>query len=151
MWLSAIDPGALTRQQLTRLLYGTGLPDPVSDARRRRPDEHGGDCIFVFGGPHPERVTTAVRLYREGCAPAVLFSGGTKWGQRTEPEAMTMRRHALTMGVPAEAILVEIESNHTKENVLASLLVLDRAIGLHRLRRLLVVSAPYHMRCAVAC
>ena len=61
-------------------------------------------------------------------------------------EALEMREKALARGIPDEAILVEPGSNHTKENVLASLLVLDRIIGLHRLHRLLVVGAPHHAR-----
>ena len=135
MRISAIEPESLSRRQATRLLFGDGPPD-----------DGQGNCILVLGGPNPERVTTAVSLYRSGKAPHILFSGGTKWGQRPEAEAITMRRQALELGVPDADISVEAESNHTKENVLASLLVLDRAVGLHHLHRLLVVSAPWHMR-----
>jgi hypothetical protein len=105
-----------------------------------------GDCAFVFGGSNPERVARAAELFRKGRTPLVLFSGGTRWGERARPEALVMRERALELGIPAENILVECESNHTKENVLASLLVLDRVLGLHKLRRLLVVSSPLHMR-----
>ncbi|MHB9146687.1 MAG: YdcF family protein [Symbiobacteriia bacterium] len=138
MLISQIEPEQLSRPQVTRLLFGeppTGNQPPVA-----------ADCIFVFGGTQPERVVTAARLYQAGTAPLLLCSGGTKWGQRQEPEAVTMRRQALSLGVPDKDIVIETESNHTKENVLASLLVLDRAIGLQHLRRVLAVSSPSHMR-----
>ncbi len=142
MLISTIGPDCLTREQITNLVFGgppatSGVVTGVGGM---------GDCIFVFGGSNIERVDRAVELYRAGKAPLILFTGGTKWGQRPVAEALEMREKALACGVPDQAILVEPESNHTKENVLASLLVLDRAIGLHRLRRLLVVSAPHHMR-----
>lgn len=57
-----------------------------------------------------------------------------------------MQQCAISMGVPGKLVLAETLSNNTKENVLASILVLDRAIGLHKIEHLLVVSIPWHMR-----
>lgn len=137
LYISQLNPSQLSREQITKILFG--------DAK----EDNGllnADCIFVFGGSFMERVWKAVELYHAGRAPYILFSGGDKWGQRNPPEAIQMRDEAIRKGVPESAIITEILSNHTKENVLASLFVLDRAIGLHNIKRLLVVSAPGHMR-----
>jgi uncharacterized SAM-binding protein YcdF (DUF218 family) len=133
--LSSIDPKRLSREETTRLAFGEPTESLAS-----------GDCIFVFGGRGLERVACGVQLLHEKRAPILLFSGGTKYGRLDTPEAETMRLHALAMGAPSDALLTETLSNNTKENVLASALVLDRAIGLHAIRRLLVVSIPWHMR-----
>src|SRR5690606_31916259 len=105
-----------------------------------------GEIIFVFGGIYMDRVLKAVSLFHQGRAPYILFTGGDKYGQRIPPEALFMREEAIKLGIPSESILIEQISNNTKENILASLVVLDRAIGLEKIHRLLLVSAPAHMR-----
>jgi len=136
MLISNIDPDMLTPEQFVTLLYpGEPLESEIY-----------GDCIMVFGYPELDRAEKAIKLYKEGRAPYLLFSGGNKWGERDESEAIKMKNLALDHGVPEEAILIETLSNHTKENVLASLLVLDRKIGLHNIRRLISVTTPGHTR-----
>ncbi|MGM0866619.1 MAG: ElyC/SanA/YdcF family protein [Bacillota bacterium] len=51
----------------------------------------------------------------------------------------------MSLGVPERDILTEEISLHTLENVLASLLVLDREFHLHNIQRLLVVTTSYHI------
>lgn len=133
--ISAIQPEQCSREQLTKLLFA-GNED----------DGRQGDCIFVFGSRSKERVVKAAELYQAGRAPYVLLSGGTRWGQFPIAEALRMKEQALALGIPESALLLETDSNHTGENVIASMLVLDRAIGLNVIRRLLVVTSPYHMR-----
>lgn len=135
MLISSIQLQNLTHDQITYLLFG----DESDDGRK-------GDCIFTFGGSRIERVEKAVELYNQGRSSHILFAGGTKFGRPNPPEAIQMLENAIKIGVPKSAILVETESNHTKENVISSLLVLDRNIGLHKIRRLLVVSVPWHYR-----
>lgn len=135
MRISEIDVEALSNRQLGRLVLG--YQHYCGDA---------GDVIFVFGGQTLDRVRQAAGLYRAGKAPLLLLSGGTKFGRRSEAEAVSMREEALRLGVPPEAILIENESNHTVENVLCSLVVLHRRVGLHRIRRLVAVTRPWHVR-----
>lgn len=75
------------------------------------------DAIVVLGCPLSgrlaRRVGHGVRLYREGAAPVLLLSGG---GRGSEPEAMVMRRMALSGGIPGAALLVEPNSRDTLEN-----------------------------------
>jgi uncharacterized SAM-binding protein YcdF (DUF218 family) len=79
------------------------------------------DAIFVLCS-HDTRVAEwGARLYLEGWAPLVIFSGG--FGSITkrlwnEPEANQFARIALAMNVPADRILIENESTNTGENVL---------------------------------
>jgi hypothetical protein len=62
-----------------------------------------------------ERVVTAVRLYHEGLAPRLLFSGGPGDGEIHETEAM--RARAVEMGVPPEAIELDREGLDTRATV----------------------------------
>lgn len=138
MLISNMNPELLTKEQITKVVFGN--TSEIDDGTIK------GDCIFVFGGMYIDRVLKAVELYKNGRAPFIMFTGGDKFGQRNSPESIFMRDEAIKLGVPSDSILIEQISNHTKENILASLMVLDRAIGLEKINRLLLVSAPGHMR-----
>lgn len=137
MKISQLHPEKLSDEQKTDLLFHN-----LQDDKKR------GDCIFVPGSSKAVeyRLPKAVQLYREGRAKKILFSGGVIWEESRKTEAELLREKAMELGVPDQAILIENQSNHTKENVLASMLILDRAFQLHHLRRLLVVTTSYHMR-----
>jgi hypothetical protein len=137
MLISEMNPDTLSHEEMSRMLF-SHLKD----------DGQAGECIFVFGSHHAQsyRVPKAVALYNERRANKILFSGGTIWESQGACEAMLMKESAIQLGVPCHDILTETASQNTKENVLASLLVLDRAIRLHQVRRLLVVTTTYHMR-----
>ncbi|MFG1731790.1 YdcF family protein [Paenibacillus sp. 843] len=136
--ISQMNPETLTREQITKVVFGAETE--IDDGTQT------GDCIFVFGGKNLDRVWKAVELYKSERAPYILFTGGDRFGEWEQPEAVMMRDQAIKMGIPAESIFIETMSNHTKENILASLTVLDRALGLQRIHRLMLVSAPGHMR-----
>ncbi|WP_174613025.1 YdcF family protein [Virgibacillus ihumii] len=137
MLISNLDTEKLTNDRMSRLLF-----DGIKD------DGKNGDCIFVAGSSKATkyRLPTAVDLYKEGRANKILFSGGVTWEGDDFPEAVMLREEALRLGVLEEDIIIEKNSMHTKENVLASLLVLDRAFHLHNIDRLLIVTSSYHMR-----
>jgi hypothetical protein len=137
MDISKLDGEKLTDKQMTNLLF-KGMED----------NNEMGDCIFVVGSSKAVkyRLPKAVQLYKEGRSPKILFSGGVKWNGSDYPEAIMLKNEAIKLGVPEKDILTEDISLHTKENVLASLLVLDRAFYLHNIKRLLVVTTFYHMR-----
>jgi uncharacterized SAM-binding protein YcdF (DUF218 family) len=137
MKISQLQAGKLTDVQITALLYSK-LVD----------DHQKGDCIFVPGSSQAViyRLPKAIELFKNGRAKKILFSGGVVWEGNVLSEAELLRDKAIEMGIPDEDIIVEKVSLHTKENVLASLLVLDRALGLHNINRLIVVTASIHMR-----
>ncbi|MEK3887506.1 YdcF family protein [Bacillus sp. FSL K6-3431] len=137
MKISELNPEKLTDKLMTNLLYAD-----IND------DFKKGDCIFVFGSSKAVqyRLPKAIQLYKEGRANKILFSGGVAWNGNSLPEAMLLKAKAMELGIPEKDILVETVSTNTKENILASLIVLDRLFQLHKIERLLIVTASYHMR-----
>jgi vancomycin permeability regulator SanA len=117
----------------------------------RRP----ADAIVVFGARAyadgrpsdalADRVRTGCQLYAAGYAPRLILSGGPGDGAVHEVEAM--RRMALGLGVPEEAIVLDRDGLNTRRTV----------DGLERLshsgpRRFLAVSHFYHLaRIRLAC
>jgi len=137
MYISNLDIKKLTDDQITKLLFSE-----IED------DNKKGDCIFVAGSSKAiqYRLPKALELYNQGRASKILFSGGVKWEGSDFPEAIAMKNAAVALGVSKQDILIEDTSLHTLENVLASLLVLDREFHLYKIDRLLIVSTSYHMR-----
>jgi uncharacterized SAM-binding protein YcdF (DUF218 family) len=84
------------------------------------------------------RVDGAIRAYHAGRATRLLMTG--------RYEARAMRDHAVGRGVPERAILLEETALTTRQNALASALILER----ERLARVLLVTQPYHMRRSLA-
>jgi len=106
------------------------------------------DVIIILGAaqangvPRPVlrgRLYHGINLYQQGHARYLLFSGGSKPGDRYS-EAETGRRYALQHGVPDDAILVEPASRTTMQSLQACAQIM-RAHGLHRA---ILVSDPFH-------
>lgn len=136
MLLSEFDENNLTDNDINRILFEIPTDDKIN-----------GECIWVFGSKNclEERVKLAVELYNNNRAPYVLFSGGL--GKKgIIPEAKLMKEKAISLGVPEEAILTEELSNNTTENVLCSLVILERKFLLQNVSRLIIVSSPYHIQ-----
>jgi vancomycin permeability regulator SanA len=85
------------------------------------------------------RVRTACDLYHQDFVETLVFSGGPGDGDVHETEAM--RRFALTLGVPEEAILLDPNGTNTHATV-ENTRVLAADLGF---RRLLAVSHAYHL------
>lgn len=79
------------------------------------------DGILVLCSHDTRVAERGAQLFLDGWAPLLIYSGGlgvitrSMW---TEPEADIFARIALTMGVPAQNILIENQSANTGENVL---------------------------------
>jgi uncharacterized SAM-binding protein YcdF (DUF218 family) len=107
------------------------------------------DAIVVFGARTyadgtpsmalADRTRTAVTLYRQGLAPALVFSGGPGDGATSEPQAM--RAMALSMGVPASAITVDEGGRNTERTVDDTVPLFDQ----RHYRTVLAVSHFYHL------
>jgi uncharacterized SAM-binding protein YcdF (DUF218 family)/glycosyltransferase involved in cell wall biosynthesis len=127
----------------TPLVWWAAAPLKVADAPAP------ADAAVVFAGGvgesgrpeqgYEERVQYAVALYREGLVRRLVFSSGYTYAVR---EAEVMRALAVALGMPAEAIVLEMRARNTYENVVeTSRLLRERGWG-----SALVVSSPYHMR-----
>jgi hypothetical protein len=95
MQLSEININKLSREQITKILYG-----------EEKDNGEKGDCIFVYGGRGIERVHKAVELFNFKRAEHILFSGGSGYGKYTYPLSWTMRDNALKFKIPEDKILV---------------------------------------------
>jgi uncharacterized SAM-binding protein YcdF (DUF218 family) len=108
------------------------------------PDEaRPADAALVLAGdPDYERTRSAVRLWLAGEVRLLILTGG-------EPgpgdSAESLRRVALGLGVPPEAIRMEQVSRSTHGSMLAVRGLLER----EGVRTLAVVTSPYHQRRAV--
>ncbi len=104
------------------------------------------DAIVVAGcRVHPDgqpsialarRTRLAVRLWKEGFAPKIVFTGGT--GEGKISEAAAAAGIARTQGVPAQAIVIEDRSTNTEENARFARELLGQA-------RVLVVTDSFHV------
>ena len=106
-------------------------------------------CSAAIGlGSHDLGVaTTAADLYRAGLFPVVVFSGGNSPTTRARfprGEAVHYREHALGLGVPDEAILVESKAANTGQNITFSRELLAEAGVV--VESLLLISKPYMER-----
>lgn len=75
-----------------------------------------GCLVYRDGRPSPalvRRVDHGVRLFEDGRAPLLAFSGRGRGGR---PEAEVMRELALDAGVPDASIVIEAASMTTAEN-----------------------------------
>lgn len=108
------------------------------------------DAILVLAaGVYPDdtlpsttrrRVEAGVKIYQAGKADRLLFSGGRSDRTKT-PTATLMGAYAQSLGVPAEAILIEPNSYSTLQNGLFSKTVLED----NGLSEVLLVTESYHM------
>lgn len=97
--------------------------------------------VAISGGETTSRTLGAVKLYDEGYAPTIIFSGAAQ--DRTSiSNAAAMRNIAIKAGVPKSAILIEEDSADTFENAQnTATIIKDRNIN-----SIILVTSPYHQR-----
>ncbi|MGW1976545.1 YdcF family protein [Streptomyces sp. NPDC001889] len=136
----------------------TSTPPAITDAQREMArliwDYHQMDhdlCpadVAIGLGSHDLGVaTTTADLYHQGLAKVVVFTGGNSpTTARVFPrgEAVHYAEHAIALGVPEHAILVEPKAANTGENIVFSRALLDQA-GVHP-ATVLLVTKPYMQR-----
>lgn len=104
--------------------------------------------VAVGLGSHDLGVAAhAAGLHRSGLFPTLVFTGGnspTTAKVFPRGEAVHFREHAIDLGVPAEAILLEPNATNTGQNITFSRDLLAAA-GIHP-TSVLLVSKPYMER-----
>jgi len=107
------------------------------------------DAIVVLGAaqyngrPSPvlrARLDHALAPYNEGLAPLVIVTGGIGDGDRVS-EATVGQQYLVARHVPRDAVIVRPEGRSTQ----ASITAVAAWAGEHRVRRVLLVSDPFHM------
>jgi len=97
--------------------------------------------VAISGGDTIARTAEAVRLYNEGWAPHIIFSGAAL--DPTSPSnAKIMAKAAEAQGVPSSAIQLEESAANTQENS-ADVAIMIKNNGYHQL---ILVTSPYHQR-----
>ncbi len=102
-----------------------------------------GAGLWADGSPTPilqDRVATAARLYFQGRAEKLLFSGDNRFIYYNEPEAM--RRYAVKLGVPNEAIVLDYAGRRTYDTCY-------RAKAIFGVKRALLVTQKFHLARAI--
>jgi uncharacterized SAM-binding protein YcdF (DUF218 family) len=107
------------------------------------------DTIIVLGVPtnpdgsvSPEeksRVEEGVREFKAGIAPHIIMTGGP--AHNTFVEAHAMKRYAITLGVPDDAIIEEAQAKDTIQNIYFSNEIMQ-SYDWHSAE---VVSSPSHL------
>lgn len=112
-------------------------------------DAHSADAIIVLGAaeyrgkPSPvleARLNHALFLYLKGMAPRIITTGGAG-GDPVFTEGMVGRAYLTQRGVPAEAIVVEGESESTVQSISTVAEIMRRM----DLKSAIVVSDGYHI------
>ncbi len=115
----------------------------------RQDDARPASAIVVMGAaqwdgrPSPvlrERLDHAAELWGQGYAPIVVVTGGKQVGDRVT-QGMAGHAYLRDLGLPEEAIRVEVEGTNSYEELSASALILrDEGVA----PNVLIVSDPYH-------
>ncbi len=118
--------------------YGRALEAPV-------------DAVLVLGGgvdgdgvlgySSRRRVFAAVALLREGRADHLIFSGGPHDEPGIPSSASLMRAHALALGAPADALLIEERAGSTFENLRFGFALADE----RGFERLAIATDAFHL------
>src|SRR4030095_5772755 len=105
------------------------------------------DAILVLCSHDKKVAETGAKLYLEGWAPLLIFSGGLgaiTSGMWSEPEADQFAKIAIANGVPSTRILIENRSTNTGENILFTRQLLAKK-GIDP-QRFILVQKPYMER-----
>ena len=119
------------------------------------------DAIFLPGGSHPEQPEYAAELYHKGYAKWLIPSGGVsvkrdRWpGVRSKADIYNGDYQSdcefftdvfVKNGVPADVIIGEDKSGHTRDNAFLSRMVVDEK-GIEIKTALIVCKAFHARRC----
>jgi uncharacterized SAM-binding protein YcdF (DUF218 family) len=142
LWFSLLAILAIAYTPLTRYMLG---PLTVQEEVRE------ADLIVVLGGGvnqgryltlvSSHRLVRGVRLYFDGKAKKILFSGGIL-GKATVAESAVMTQEARRLRVPAEAILQEKKAKNTHEEAVEVKKIAD----LLQVKSILLVTSFSHMK-----
>lgn len=143
MLVSRIKEEDLTIEVIDKLLF-----ENIEDT------SEAADCIIVLGSSKASmyRVPIAVEVYNSGRSNKILLCGGKLRDFSTGicSEAEHMKKATIALGIPAENIILENSSQNTVENLLCSLMELQRTFCLNNIHSVILVTTTYHMRRSLA-
>jgi uncharacterized SAM-binding protein YcdF (DUF218 family) len=97
--------------------------------------------VAISGGDTTARTKEAIKLYQDGWAPRIIFSGAAE--DKTGPSnAQVMADLAVSEGVPPRDIITEDLSETTEQNAAKT----QQVFAQYDVRSVIVVTSPYHLR-----
>lgn len=112
-----------------------------------RPIEGSGRCepadaiVVVSGGDTNARTDEGIRLFQNGWAESLVFSGAAQ-DKAGLSNAAAMRNRALAAGVPQTSIFVDEFSETTEQNAENTQSILTR----YGIQKVILVTSGYHQR-----
>jgi len=97
--------------------------------------------VAISGGETTARTTEAVKLYQEGWAPVVIFSGAAA-DPNGPSNAQTMGRAAIAAGVPPTAVFLDELAIDTRGNAAG----VAKIVAKENIHSIILVTSPYHQR-----
>jgi len=133
----------LAISRLVTGLYAHGKVYSASEVPVRRVAIVFGAGLWRNGSPTPvlaDRVTQAANLYFAGKVEKLLMSGDNRFVDYNEPEAM--RRLAISLGVPNDAIVLDYAGRRTYDTCY-------RAKVIFKVDQAILVTQAFHMPRAI--
>lgn len=97
--------------------------------------------VAISGGDTAARADEAIRLYKNGWAEKLIFSGAAQ--DKSGPSnAEVMKTAALTAGVPPNAIIIETEGETTRQNAEKTQNIFEE----NQISTVILVTSAYHQR-----
>jgi len=97
--------------------------------------------VAISGGDTNARANEAIALYKNGWADLLIFSGAAE--DKTGPSnAAVMKTAAISAGVPASSILIDEQSETTKQNAENSKTIFTE----NNIKSVILVTSGYHQR-----
>lgn len=97
--------------------------------------------IAISGGDTAARTMSAIRLYQNGWADKIIFSGAA-FDPDSPSNAEVMQERALAAGVPESAILLDRTSRSTDQNASNSRDIFQK----NNIKNVILVTSAYHQR-----
>lgn len=133
----------LTLARLITGLYAASRTYRVDDAPARRVAIVFGAGLWRDGSPTPilrDRVAAAADLYFKGKVEKLLLSGDNRFADYNEPAAM--REYALSLGVPADAMVLDYAGRRTYDTCY-------RAKAIFAVTEAILVTQKFHLPRAI--
>lgn len=126
---------------------GTYLaPDALKSCAGGKPSsakgcEKADAIVAISGGDTTARANEAIKLYENGWADTIIFSGAA--ADKTGPSnALVMKQLAIDAGVDPNSVIVEETSETTDQNASATTSIFKQ----HGIKSAILVTSAYHER-----
>ncbi|HSE61867.1 MAG TPA: YdcF family protein [Candidatus Saccharimonadales bacterium] len=145
--LKLILTGAVVAGGLAGIVWSANSYLSIDDLKEcMGPEVGSANCapadviVAISGGDTQARTNEAIKLYKAGWAPKLIFSGAAL-DTSGPSNAEAMRNQALESGVPDGDIILDKFAVDTSENATGTASLLS-----NRDRRVILVTSPYHQR-----